>query len=216
MKITTLYVKTHTVTGLKYFGKTTYKDVVAYTGSGKYWNRHIKKHGYLVSTEIIGVFDDPIWIQLYALEFSALNDIVNSALWANCKNENGLDGGWSHINDDETFRKAKNSKAGKACHIKHPGLRFKNLKKMTSETASKIVNVCKERYGADHYKKIASVPCSVAKKEKLRTASLNNNSGKSNTGKIRIKIKCPHCDKHGASNTMLRWHFENCKNKISQ
>jgi hypothetical protein len=40
-KPTTLYVKTHNITGLKYFGKTT-NDPFKYKGSGKYWLDHLK------------------------------------------------------------------------------------------------------------------------------------------------------------------------------
>ena len=40
-----LYVKTHQVTGLKYLGQTSKSDPHKYTGSGKYWLRHIKQHG---------------------------------------------------------------------------------------------------------------------------------------------------------------------------
>jgi hypothetical protein len=42
-KPTFLYIKTHSVTGLKYFGKTT-KDPFRYKGSGVYWVRHLKVH----------------------------------------------------------------------------------------------------------------------------------------------------------------------------
>ena len=48
-----LYIKTHNKTGLKYLGKTTKKDQHKYKGSGKYWLKHIRKHGYDVTTEII-------------------------------------------------------------------------------------------------------------------------------------------------------------------
>lgn len=30
-------------------------------------------------------------------------------------------------------------------------------------------------------------------------------------GRIRTKIKCPHCNKEGAANVIRRWHFDNCK-----
>ena len=39
-----LYIKIHTKTKLKYFGKTT-RNVNRYHGSGKHWQRHIKQHG---------------------------------------------------------------------------------------------------------------------------------------------------------------------------
>ena len=48
-----LYVKTHNITGLKYLGITTSNSVEVYKGSGKYWRRHIRKHGYDVTTEVL-------------------------------------------------------------------------------------------------------------------------------------------------------------------
>ena len=97
----TLYIKTHNITGLKYFGKTN-QDPYKYKGSGKYWVCHLKKHGYDVSTEIVGVFTDEIWIKFYALEFSEINNIVTSKEWANLKPENGSDGGWILSNESQS------------------------------------------------------------------------------------------------------------------
>jgi hypothetical protein len=94
---TYLYVKTHNVTGLKYFGKTTKESVQSYKGSGVYWNKHLKKHGNNVSTEILGHFTDPIWVAFYAYEFCEINGICDfdnkNNVWANLILENGLDGG---------------------------------------------------------------------------------------------------------------------------
>lgn len=87
-----LYIKTHTVTGLKYFGKTTKSDPYKYTGSGKYWKSHLKKHGFDYSTEIVGSFENVDECQTFALHFSKEHDIVNSDKWANLQEENGLDG----------------------------------------------------------------------------------------------------------------------------
>lgn len=88
----TLYIKTHRQTGLRYFGKTTRTDPHRYCGSGKHWIRHIKKHGYNCETEIVGVFDNVEEATAVALQFSQDNDIVSSPLWANLKEENGIDG----------------------------------------------------------------------------------------------------------------------------
>lgn len=49
----TIYLKTHNVTGLKYLGYTRQSDPHKYQGSGKRWKKHIKKHGYDVTTEVI-------------------------------------------------------------------------------------------------------------------------------------------------------------------
>ena len=95
-KPTYLYIKQHTITGKKYFGKTTRHNLCNYTGSGEYWLKHINKHGkeYIIT----------IWYELftnidelvnYALKFSLEHNIVESNNWANLKPENGLDGGLS-------------------------------------------------------------------------------------------------------------------------
>lgn len=86
-----LYVKTHR---FEYFGKTTKDDYVQYRGSGKYWSRHIKAHGYDVSTILIKSFNDEDIDEcsIFAIEFSQVNNIVKSESWANLREENGLDG----------------------------------------------------------------------------------------------------------------------------
>ena len=89
---TWLYIKQHSDTGLKYFGKTT-NSPHGYNGSGKYWTRHLKKHGTNIETIWCKLFTDKTMLVEYALRFSAENKIVDSAEWANLKNENGLDGG---------------------------------------------------------------------------------------------------------------------------
>jgi len=95
---TYLYVKTHNVTGLKYFGKTT-GNPNKYRGSGVYWLQHIKKHGYDVTTEVFGYYIDKDECVKAATFFSVTNNIVyavdehNKKIWANQINENGTDGG---------------------------------------------------------------------------------------------------------------------------
>ncbi len=86
-----LYVKTHNVTGLKYLGKTV-QDPYTYEGSGKYWKLHINKHGYDVTTEILGSYDDKKDLKVMGEFYSKIWDIVESDQWANLKEECG-DGG---------------------------------------------------------------------------------------------------------------------------
>jgi len=106
-KPTFLYVKTHNITGFKYFGKTIKENVQKYRGSGTHWLRHIRKHGYDVTTEIIGYYIDKDECVAAALKFSIENDIINSLVWANLINENGLDGGGAgglRSNSGDNFR----------------------------------------------------------------------------------------------------------------
>ena len=83
----TLYIKTHRITGLKYFGYTTRKDVDQYKGSGIYWRQHIKKHGNDANTEIVAVFENIDEASSFAINFSKENNIVKSDEWANLMEE---------------------------------------------------------------------------------------------------------------------------------
>ena len=89
---TVLYIKKHSVTGLLYFGKTT-RDPYKYLGSGKYWTRHLKKHGkqFVVTLWVSEPYTDTSIVE-QALHFSVENNIIESKDWANLITENGLDG----------------------------------------------------------------------------------------------------------------------------
>lgn len=96
---TYLCIKTHTVTGLKYFCKTTKHNYETYMGSGIYWRNHLKEHGNTITTELLGFFTNKDECVAAALKFSEDNNIVHAVneggkkIWANQIVENGLDGG---------------------------------------------------------------------------------------------------------------------------
>ena len=92
MIIYTLYVKTHNLTGLKYFGFTTSTDPHKYKGSGVYWKLHLEKHGYDYTTEIIRECQSKEELKEWGLYYTNLWNIVKSNKWANLKEEIG-DGG---------------------------------------------------------------------------------------------------------------------------
>lgn len=85
-----LYIKQHSITGLKYFGVTRKKNPFKYFGSGSYWIKHIKKHGkqYVKTLEVYG-FDNQKLCTEFALKFSKDNNIVESSEWANQIDEDG-------------------------------------------------------------------------------------------------------------------------------
>ena len=93
----TLYIATHNITGKKYFGKTTRFFTQEslqenYTGSGKYWNKHKKKHGDDVTMEIYCICSlnesDEDYVVPIALKFSEENNIVkDKEKWANLMSE---------------------------------------------------------------------------------------------------------------------------------
>lgn len=116
----TLYIATHNITGIKYFGKTkrwfTEKDLQEnYHGSGPYWVNHLKKYGDDVTMEIYGIFslneEDGDYVEPIALKFSEENDIVESDEWRNQNPENGLGGGVKgQFVSEETIQKQKEAK----------------------------------------------------------------------------------------------------------
>lgn len=91
---TRLYIKRHTKTGKRYFGKSTKENLDWYLGSGDLWRPHIDQHGpqYVVNDWISGWFYNEQEIVSFALSFSEIFDIVRSPEWANKIPENGLDG----------------------------------------------------------------------------------------------------------------------------
>lgn len=190
----TLYVKVHLDTGLKYFGKTT-KDAEKYKGSGKYWKRHIKVHGYNVKTIIIGQFEenDPMLVET-AENFSRENDIVNDKGWANFKPENGLDGGsTSDVHTDESRRKMSLAKKGKPLTLEH---------------RKKLCEALKTRVHTDERNK----KISLSKMGKPRSAETKAKISDSMKG-IRYNqelTECPHCGKIGGKTGMTQYHFDNC------
>jgi hypothetical protein len=90
---TRLYIKQCSHCDLKYFGKSTLKDVENYPGSGKKCKNHLKKHkacpNHLWNSD--WYYDTSI--SRFALKFSRMNRIVESKKWANLTEENGLGGG---------------------------------------------------------------------------------------------------------------------------
>ncbi len=91
-KPTYLYIKQHSVTGLKYFGKTG-RDPYKYNGSGTHWKNHLKKHGKQIETIWVHLFNDINELISSAITLSEIFDIVDSNFWANMRIEDGLSGG---------------------------------------------------------------------------------------------------------------------------
>ena len=150
---TYLYVKEHSITGLRYFGKTTKKDPYKYNGSGKYWTNHYKKYGkdHIKTLWVSELFTDKDSLIEFALLASDHWNIVDSDDWANLKPENGLDG-WinnaSHSN--ETKQRMSASAKGK---IMSEETREKLSKANTGKTRS---DETKQRMSESHKGKTIS------------------------------------------------------------
>jgi hypothetical protein len=196
---TWLYVKQHKITGLKYFGKTTRKNPLTYYGSGKYWKRHLFKHGKHVDTIWYKLFTDQEELSKFAMSFSTENRIVESSEWANCIPENGMDGGapGRHLSE-EIKQKISKSLAGKPS----PRELTAAMSKRYSDGITKGWLVSREnRVGTNHpmYNK---------------THSPESKRKNSESNKNQPKFKCIHCEKSYQRGALVRWHGDNCRNKL--
>jgi hypothetical protein len=125
--VTYLYIKEHSITGLRYFGKTGRKDVNKYLGSGLVWTKHIKKHGkeHVKTIWVSEPFTDESRLVEFATFMSEELDIVKSNKWANLVVENGIQGGairngavLSEESKDKIRKKAVGRKASKETKLK--------------------------------------------------------------------------------------------------
>jgi hypothetical protein len=141
MQPTYLYIKQHTVTGLKYFGKTTKNDPYKYKGSGLHWSRHLNKYGrkQVITIWVSEPFVDEDSLVEFATFISEELDIVNSDKWANLIIENGIDGAVPGIClSKEHKAKISNSLLGKTVSDETKARMSIAQQLMTNETKTKI------------------------------------------------------------------------------
>lgn len=186
-----LYVKTHNKTGLKYLGKTVSSNPDNYRGSGKYWKRHIKKHGYDVSTTILLATKNEQELKDTGVFFSKLWNIVESSEWANLKMEQG-DGGWDHIDSKgKMVSHESRQKMSKSAKIRQTGETNSFYGKHHTDDAKKMIGEKSKKRAKNIYE------------TRITEGNHPNN-----------KCVCPYCNKEGQYRAMKRWHFANCKSLI--
>jgi len=187
MTIYTIYVKTHKITGLKYLGFTTKQDPHKYHGSGKFWKRHLAKHGYDYNTEIIRECHSNEEVKEWGSYYSNLWNIVESHEWANLKPETGSgapSGSAHHMADFVVHQKAVNTRKERGNYnrsitaIKKGQdtklLRYGTLNSSTTESTAKIVGT---RMRNGNWAQ-SSTPETIAKQleTKRRNGTTNSNT----------------------------------------
>jgi hypothetical protein len=199
-----LYIKTHSVTGLKYLGFTAKEDAHKYTGSGFHWRKHLKVHGKYYTTEILLETDDLQLIREQGTHYSQLWDIVKSDHWANEKPETGpgviptpamvqkqletkRQNGTLNVNTPESVARAKRTRELNNTTLKNPVIADK-------------MRATKQKNGTLN----ANTPETVAK-TKASKAARGIVNGKN------PDLECLHCHKVISLGNHNRWHGDRCK-----
>lgn len=198
---TRLYIKKHSITGLRYLGKSSKEDLSRYLGSGKRWSNHIKFHDkeYVTTEWVSDWFNDPYSLQDLALFISECFDIVNSDKWANLKPEYGIEGhklfgksngmfGTSRKGEDNPFYKKKHSKESKS-------------KMGPAKGYKKAQHLCEKQSEFMKLNNPMNNPDSV---QKIRQKAID-----------RPKKYCVNCNRYFDTGNYAKSHGDKCKNKLT-
>jgi hypothetical protein len=141
MKKHYLMLKIHNITGLKYLCKCSTTDesyCYKYNGSGKYWKRHLKRHGIDITTHILGVYDTNEALAEMGEHYSKILDVVESKEYANLIPETGQ-GGFSK--EAHKAAQSEKVKSGRA-------LKFKQLYTgVTKSDSSRVFKMAQTKAG---------------------------------------------------------------------
>jgi hypothetical protein len=199
-----LYKKTHKVTGLKYLGKTI-QDPYKYTGSGVYWERHLKTHGNEVETEILFEAATEEEIKEKGIYYSELWNIVESDEWANLKPETG-DGGSGEMTDDTKEKIRRYQREEKIWTELALENRLKNMLDAASNR--------KGNKNPQHSKFMSSMIRTEESNKKRSLALSGRRTSKGREGHVypdEKKITCDYCGKRTLPGYFKRYHGNNCK-----
>lgn len=202
----TLYLKEHKDTGLKYLGYTKRENVHSYPGSGVYWRKHLSKHGWNYTTDILLETESEEELKNVGIYYSELWSICDSREFANLKTEEGVSGSSYGI---ETRKKMSDSAKKRGAPV-------------TAWTSEQVSEMNKKSWQDPDTRKKRSEGISKALKGKTRgpqseecklKKSIALKGRKINLGaKYQMKTKiCPHCGTEGKGGNMSRYHFDNCK-----
>ena len=189
-----LYIKQHSITKLKYFGKTTSKNPFKYPGSGTYWKNHTKKHGkeYVKTIELWG-FDDQELCTEFALKFSEDNNIVESKEWANKIPEDGLNG-WQTGDGN-------------------PSKTSRNRHRMKTQNPMSKLRINRGSFEPGHKPVITSERNLLISLSKIGSKNPNyKNTNASSHLNISSHV-CKYCGIITTIGNIIRWHNDKCKLK---
>jgi hypothetical protein len=190
-----LYVKTHNITGLKYLGKTINKDPYKYPGSGTYWTRHLKVHGYDCTTEILKECTSKEEVAELGIYYSELWNIVESDDWANLIAENGDGGG---VKGKPKSEQAKANMRGKTRSEETKG----KMSKPKSEEA--IANMRGRIVSAETKSRISAANKGKTRSEETKSRISAANKGKTPSEEAKAKMSTAAKGRIVSEETKLR------------
>jgi hypothetical protein len=194
----------------------------------EFWN-NIAKHGYVIEiTHRDITWEEACVIEKYLISFYGRRDLDLGPL---VNLTDGGEGGFGMILNDEAREKIRQfqlslNKKGKPGRKKSIEEIEKIRKKLTGRLHSEETKIAmmKPRLNKENYKKpkqkiecphcgMQSQPATAYRFHFDNCLAITGN--KKHEGKKYGKQEtytCPHCNKQGGR-TMVRWHFDNCKNK---
>ena len=214
---TVLYILQHSITKLKYFGKTT-QDIRKYKGSGKRWQHHLRVHGtkHIVIRYVSNPYTDSVAISERATAFSIRHNIGKNKKYANLIPENGLDGGSNKgiPRSTESIKKGVESRRGYVPSDEHKQKTSTSLTGV-SHSAARCKKNSDVRIGikrGPNGKK--GIPTGPNGKKGIPNGKQQNPSGpRGKQQNPAPEVECPHCGLVGRGGNMKRYHFDNCKKK---
>ena len=211
-----IYIITNTITKMSYVGSRFYEFNEPYFGSSKELKKDINKNGlWNYSKQAIGIY--PFIDRKERDKREGDNMELYDTLYPNGYNRydprfrKGFNMCGMHHSDQSKRKMSKSSKnqivskeTRKKLSDKHLGIAT-HIKPHSEETKQKISNSQKGKKpwnkGIKH-SSTAKIKMSLAKIGKISPIKGIKQS-------LRI---CPHCGKTGG-NSMMRWHFDNCKSR---
>lgn len=214
-----LYIKTHNVTGLKYLGKTKNKDPYAYKRSGEYWKRHISKHGYDVTTEILKECSSNEEVREWGLYYSKLWNVVEerdeygNKTWANLKEESGDSGDPSNLESFKNYIATRRDYSGENNPF-YGKTHHKKTCAHLAELASKQWKGVPKSENHKHKIALGNTGKVFPEERKKNISKACTGRTAHNKGVPAKKYFCVYCEQDiaGASN-FTRWHNNNCKKR---
>jgi hypothetical protein len=193
MAVIYLYIKTHNKTGLKYLGKTI-RDPYKYKGSGKRWTEHIKKHGYDVTTEILGIFDTNEDLAKFSIPLSEKLKIVESNDWANLKIESGDGGDTSKYIDYSQLNRGKGQTYEQRYGVeKASALRSMRAKKLSETRKGKTYEQIHGKDRATLLRQKRSQDRTVYNTGKIHSTETRKKISEAALGRKQLRCSCVIC-----------------------